>query len=73
MLTIGVDFAASPKNTAACHVRWGHGAAVVERVDAAVDDGAFLALLESLGEGDRLGIDCPARLAGGLHRRPPRP
>lgn len=59
MLTIGVDFAASPRNTAACHVRWADGAALVERVDAAVDDGAFHSLLESLAEGDRLGIDCP--------------
>ena len=58
-LTVGVDFAASARNTAACHVRWEGGEAVVERLDLAVDDRAFLALLGDRSDGDRLGIDCP--------------
>jgi hypothetical protein len=57
--TVGVDFAASPKNTAACEVRWFPGGAVVERAGTNVDDAAFLSLLEALPEGGRLGLDCP--------------
>lgn len=59
MITVGVDFAASPKNTAACEVRWSEGQAAVERLDAVVDDRAFRSLLDRLPEGGRLGIDCP--------------
>jgi hypothetical protein len=58
-ISVGVDFAASPKNTAACEVRWYAGHAVVERVDTSVDDRAFLSLLENLPDEGRLGLDCP--------------
>jgi hypothetical protein len=58
-ITVGVDFAASPVNTAACEVHWYAGHAVVERVDTTVDDEAYLALLEVLPGDGRLGIDCP--------------
>jgi len=58
-ITVGVDFAASPRNTAACEVRWYDGHAVVERVVATVDDVAFLSLLEALPGDGRLGVDCP--------------
>ena len=58
-ITVGVDFAASPKNTAACEIHWDAGHAVVERVHATVDDSAFLSLLAALPEEGRLGLDCP--------------
>ncbi len=58
-ITVGVDFAAAPKNTAACELRWSEGQVTVERLDPAVDDNAFGALLDRLPEGGRLGIDCP--------------
>ena len=58
-VTIGVDFAASPRNTAACEIRWTAGGAVVERLDGVVDDAAFLTLLAGLPPGGLLGIDCP--------------
>jgi len=58
-VTIGVDFAASPRNTAACHLSWYDGRVVVERLDTEVDDAAFVALLDHLPQGGRLGIDCP--------------
>jgi hypothetical protein len=57
--TVGVDFAASPKNTAACEIRWSPGGAVVERAGSGVDDAAFLSLLEDVPKGGRLGLDCP--------------
>lgn len=59
MITVGVDLAASPRNTAACEIHWGAGRAVVERVHAAVDDPTFLALLRHLPADGRLGLDCP--------------
>jgi len=59
MITVGVDFAASPKNTAACEVQWSGGLATVARLDAVVDDRAFLSLLDRLPATGRLGIDCP--------------
>lgn len=58
-ITVGVDFAASPTNTAACEIHWYARHAVVERADANVDDAAFLRLLEVLPEDGRLGLDCP--------------
>ncbi|MDQ4096866.1 MAG: DUF429 domain-containing protein [Actinomycetota bacterium] len=57
--TVGVDFAASPKNTAACEIRWCAGGAVIERVETDVDDAAFLRLLDDVPEEGRLGLDCP--------------
>ena len=59
MITVGVDLAASARNTAACEIHWYSDHAVVERVDTTVDDAAFLALLETLPESGRLGLDCP--------------
>lgn len=58
-ITVGVDFAASPKNTASCEIHWLGDRGVVERVDLRVDDAGFLALLDGLSEGARLGLDCP--------------
>jgi hypothetical protein len=58
-VTIGVDLAASPRNTAACEIHWGAGQPVVTRVESPVDDSAFHSLLEHLPEGGRLGLDCP--------------
>ncbi len=42
-ITVGVDFAASPRNTAACEIHWYAGHAVVERAHTTVDDSALVA------------------------------
>lgn len=56
MITLGVDFAAQPKNTAACRVAWRDGSARVEGLELGVDD----ARLQELGAGaDRVGLDVP--------------
>ena len=57
--TVGVDFAASARNTAACEILWETGRVVVNRVHLAVDDDAFLSLLEDLPAGGKMGLDCP--------------
>lgn len=56
---MGVDFAASPTNTAACTMHWQAGQVVVERVDAPVGDAAFISFLRKLPNGGKLGLDCP--------------
>ena len=79
-MTMGVDLAASPTNTAACTVCWPEGQVVVEHADRNVDDDAFISLLRQLPEEGRLGLDCPlgwpvafvAALAA-HHRRKPWP
>lgn len=59
VFSVGVDFAASPRNTAACELQWADGRVTVEHLDVVVDDRAFRSLLDRLPEGARLGIDCP--------------
>ncbi|HEV2068473.1 MAG TPA: DUF429 domain-containing protein [Acidimicrobiales bacterium] len=58
-VTVGVDLAASPTNTAACSVRWLAGHMVVERAENTVEDANFIELLRQLPDGGRLGLDCP--------------
>jgi hypothetical protein len=58
-VTVGVDLAGSPANTAACTLRWEAGQAAVVAVDAGVDDASFLRLLRELPHGAKLGLDCP--------------
>jgi predicted nuclease with RNAse H fold len=55
VLTVGVDLAAEPVNTAVAAVRWG-SAAIVEglRVGAGDDE-----LVEAITAADKAGIDCP--------------
>ena len=59
VVTVGVDLAASPTNTAACSVRWPAREVVVERVESTVDDAAFISLLRQLPDEGRVGLDCP--------------
>jgi hypothetical protein len=80
IVTMGVDLAASPTNTAACKVRWPEGQVVVEHADRDVDADAFISLLRQLPEEGRLGLDCPlgwpvafVAALGAHHRRKPWP
>ncbi len=77
MLTLGIDLASQPSNTAACLVRWSPGRAVVERAQAGLDDASLLALA---AESDVCGIDAPfgwpdafARNLGAHHSGAPWP
>lgn len=56
MLTLGVDFAAQPKDTAAAVIRWHSRSAVVERLELRVDDARIRALAATV---DKVGIDVP--------------
>lgn len=56
MLTVGVDLAAEPDNTAVARVRWYGGAAAVVGVTHPADDAQ---IIEAVGEADVTGIDCP--------------
>jgi predicted nuclease with RNAse H fold len=56
MLTVGVDLAAEPRNTAVARIAWTpEGGEVVDLVVGA-DDGQ---ILEAVGAADKAGIDCP--------------
>ena len=54
MLTLGIDLAAQPKNTAACVIRWLNGSAQVEKIDSDLTD-----LVELISTADKVGIDVP--------------
>jgi predicted nuclease with RNAse H fold len=56
VLTVGVDLAAEPANTAVARIRWTESSAVVEAVGVGADDPA---LAEQIMVSDRAGIDCP--------------
>jgi predicted nuclease with RNAse H fold len=56
VLTLGIDLAAQPKNTAACVIQWRNGLAEVSRVVCGLDDGAVIELVQSV---DKAGIDIP--------------
>ena len=57
MLTVGVDFAAQAKKTAACVIRWTVASARVEQLEIGLDDAAFCAFDDP--RFDRVGVDCP--------------
>ena len=54
--TLGVDLASKPAGTAACLISWEPGEAVVEYLEAGIDDDK---LNELAGRADRVGIDIP--------------
>jgi hypothetical protein len=56
VLTVGVDLAAEPVNTAVAAVRWADGAATVESLAVGADDAA---LVPAIGAAAKAGIDCP--------------
>jgi hypothetical protein len=56
VLTVGVDLAAEPANTAVARIRWTQSSALVEAVGVGADDPA---LAEQIMASDKAGIDCP--------------
>jgi predicted nuclease with RNAse H fold len=56
MLTLGIDLAAQPENTAACVIHWQDGSAEVSQVVCDLDDGTIIEFLQGM---DRAGIDVP--------------
>ena len=56
MLTLGIDLASMPKDTAACLVRWERGRAVAEALRVGCSDTDLDALIR---EADVVGIDAP--------------
>lgn len=56
MLTVGVDLAAEPANTAVVRMRWTAGGAEVQALAVGADDAM---LVEEIEAADKAGIDCP--------------
>jgi hypothetical protein len=56
VLTVGVDLAAEPAQTAVAWVEWRGGRAVVRDVVPGADDDVVLA---AIGAADKAGVDCP--------------
>jgi len=56
VMTLGIDLAAEPKDTAGCEMEWSNGAARVRWVDTDLTDDD---ILERAGRVDAVGIDAP--------------
>jgi predicted nuclease with RNAse H fold len=56
MLTVGIDLAAEPKNTALAKIEWTTDSARVLDLQVDVNDDA---IVESAADADKIGIDCP--------------
>ena len=56
MLTVGVDLAAEPVNTAVAWLDWAPGTCLVRRLVIGVDDAL---IVDALLAADKAGIDCP--------------
>ena len=56
MLTVGVDLAAEPANTAVARVRWVAGRVEVEALAVGADDAM---LVDEIVAADKAGLDCP--------------
>lgn len=56
MRTLGIDLAASPRETAACWIDWSSAPAVASLVDDRLDNDTLLGLMPSA---DKVGIDAP--------------
>jgi predicted nuclease with RNAse H fold len=56
VLTVGVDLAAEPANTAVARIRWTDSSAEVQAVAVGADDPV---LVEEITASDKAGIDCP--------------
>ena len=58
MLTLGIDVASQPKATAACWIRWAHGAATVGRLQAGMSDDDMRVSVSD-ERVDKVGLDVP--------------
>jgi predicted nuclease with RNAse H fold len=56
VLTVGVDLAAEPVNTAVARMRWAGGGAQVQALAVGADD---VMLVAEIAAADKAGIDCP--------------
>jgi predicted nuclease with RNAse H fold len=56
VLTVGVDLAAEPRNTAVARIRWTQTSAEVQAVGVGADDPMLVA---EIAASDKAGIDCP--------------
>jgi predicted nuclease with RNAse H fold len=56
MRTLGIDFAAQPKNTAVCQIEWGCATATVSELVCDVDDDQICRGIERV---DKAGLDVP--------------
>jgi predicted nuclease with RNAse H fold len=56
VLTLGIDLAAQPPNTAACAIDWSTDTPAVSELDARLDDAS---LIEAIDSADKVGIDAP--------------
>jgi predicted nuclease with RNAse H fold len=56
LITVGIDLAAQPENTAACVVNWTRSSAVVEQIETDLDDKDIVDLIS---RADKAGIDVP--------------
>jgi hypothetical protein len=56
VISLGVDFAAQPENTAACLIHWQSGFAEIGNMACSVNDHAFLELVRC---SDKAGVDIP--------------
>lgn len=56
MLTVGVDLAVEPANTAVARIGWAKGRAEVQALTVGADDEL---LVQEIGGADKAGIDCP--------------
>ena len=56
MLTVGVDLAAEPVNTAVARISWSAGGAEISELLVGADDAV---LLDHIMPADKVGIDCP--------------
>ena len=59
MLTVGVDLAAEPRNTAVARIAWTQTSADVQAVGVGADDPV---LMEEITASDKAGIDSPLSL-----------
>lgn len=56
MLTVGVDLAAEPINTAVAWLEWESGSCAVRRLEIGADDAL---VIDAITTADKAGIDCP--------------
>lgn len=56
MLTVGVDLAAEPANTAVARIGWAEAGAEIQALTVGADDEL---LVQEIGEADKAGVDCP--------------
>lgn len=56
MITLGIDLASQPKNTALCSITWDGGGASVKRLELGVND---VALVDAMHDAAKVAIDAP--------------